>query len=108
MYFSHTVTKICLFCQRKKNRQNNGRRKTKFSNLDNDFMFGGNGMSNADVYRDFYGGRTRFKGCQKRVLRVSFRDLNWQVRYVFAYIGLSEELSIKAINYLKQILFKFR
>ena len=42
-------------------------------------MFGGNGMSNADVYRDFYGGRTRFKGCQKRVLRVSFRDLNWQV-----------------------------
>ena len=108
MDFSHNVTKLCLFCQRKKNRQNNGRRKTKFSNLDNDFMFGGNGMSNADVYRDFYGGRTRFKGCQKRVLRVSFRDLNWQVRYVFAYIGLSEELSIKAINYLKQILFKFR
>ena len=42
-------------------------------------MFGGNGMSDANVYRDFYGGRTRFKGCQKRVLRVSFRDLNWQV-----------------------------
>ena len=43
-------------------------------------MFGGNGMSNANVYRDFYGGRYRYKGCQKRVLRVSFRDLNWQVR----------------------------
>ena len=71
-------------------------------------MFGGNGMSNADVYRDFYGGRTRFKGCQKRVLRVSFRDLNWQVRYVNSYVSLMEEWSIKAINYLKKILLKFR
>ena len=35
-------------------------------------------MSSANVYRDFYGGRSRYKGCQKRVLRVSFRDLNWQ------------------------------
>ena len=63
--------------QRKKNRKN--RNKPKFSNLDNDFMFGGSGgMSSANVYRDFYGGRSRYKGCQKRVLRVSFRDLNWQ------------------------------
>ena len=64
--------------QRKNKRRNNNRKK--FDSLDNDFMFGGNGMSDANVYRDFYGGRTRFKGCQKRVLRVSFRDLNWQVR----------------------------
>jgi len=62
--------------QRKNKRRNNNRKK--FDSLDNDFMFGGNGMSDANVYRDFYGGRTRFKGCQKRVLRVSFRDLNWQ------------------------------
>ena len=65
-------------------KRKNKPQKQKFSNLDNDFMFGGNGaVSNANVYRDFYGGRSRYKGCQKRVLRVSFRDLNWQVRERF-------------------------
>ena len=72
----------CFILQRKKNRRNNKQRKQEFSNLNSDFMFGGNGMSNANIYRDFYGGQYRYKGCQKRVLRVSFRDLNWQVRNV--------------------------
>merc|ERR1712184_210515 len=31
-----------------------------------------------NVYRDFYGGQFRKRGCQKRTLYVSFRDLGWQ------------------------------
>ena len=64
-------------------------------------MFGGNGMSDANVYRDFYGGRTRFKGCQKRVLRVSFRDLNWQVSR--RDIGLGSLPKIKKLNHGYQV-----
>merc|ERR1719270_1038743 len=60
--------------QKRSSQRSTRKQRKKFSNLEGDFSFN----DNADVYRDFYGGRTRFKGCQKRVLRVSFRDLNWQ------------------------------
>ena len=62
-----------------RNRRNKTTRKSKkkFSSLDEDFSFGVDG---ANVFQDFYGGRHRFRSCQKRMLRVNFKDLNWQVR----------------------------
>ncbi|CAB4065836.1 unnamed protein product [Lepeophtheirus salmonis] len=42
----------------------------KYSYLEDDFI--------SDVYRDFYGGDTRSRACQKRSLFVSFKDLGWQ------------------------------
>jgi len=60
---------------RSKREASRRRNKKKFSNLEGDFSFHDNSNN---VFRDYYGGRQRFRGCQKRVLRVSFRDLNWQ------------------------------
>lgn len=53
---------------KKKSRSN---RKRKYSYLEQDFGYD-------NVYRDFYGGRYRKRGCQKRTLYVSFRDLGWE------------------------------
>ena len=46
-------------------------RKKNYSHIEQDFEYD-------NVYRDFYGGRHRRMGCQKRTLYVSFRDLGWQ------------------------------
>jgi bone morphogenetic protein 5 len=54
-------------------RGNKARNKNKFSNLEGDFSYADNNM-----FRDYYGGYQRNRECQKRYLRVSFRDLNWQ------------------------------
>jgi len=56
---------------RKKKKNKKGKRK--YSYLEDDFAY-----NTENVYRDFYGGRFRKKGCQKRSLFVSFRDLGWQ------------------------------
>jgi len=57
--------------KKRKNRNTSPAHKPrKYSNIDSDF--GGN------PYRDFYSGRSRFRQCQKRQFRVSFRDLGWQ------------------------------
>ena len=55
----------------KKKKSKSSRRKKNFSHLEQDFEYD-------NVYRDFYGGRHRRMGCQKRTLYVSFRDLGWQ------------------------------
>jgi len=47
------------------------RKRKQYSYLEQDFGYD-------NVYRDFYGGRFRRSGCQKRTLYVSFRDLGWQ------------------------------
>lgn len=56
-------------------REAGGRRKKRprkqYSYLEQDFGYD-------NVYRDFYGGQFRRRGCQKRTLYVSFRDLGWQ------------------------------
>ena len=60
----------------KRNRNQNRRHRTRdkysdlsdFSYADTTFAYG----------RDFYGGRFRDRECQKRFLRVSFKDLDWQ------------------------------
>jgi len=57
--------------QRKKKNRHNSRKQKKYSYLEQDFAYD-------NVYRDFYGGRFRRQGCQKRTLYVSFRDLGWQ------------------------------
>jgi len=58
--------------KKKKGRKSqSSRREKKYSYLESDF-----GYENA--YSDFYGGRNRRRGCQKRTLYVSFRDLGWQ------------------------------
>jgi len=54
---------------KKKKRRN----KKTYSVIRQDFSYDTN-----NVYRDFYGGRNRRTGCQKRTLYVSFRDLGWQ------------------------------
>ena len=54
----------------KKGRTSSRRRK-EYSYLEQDFGYD-------NVYRDFYGGQFRRRGCQKRTLYVSFRDLGWQ------------------------------
>ena len=61
--------------RRRPSHQQRRKQSKKFSNLEGDFSFN---RDQANVFRDYYGGRQRFRGCQKRVLRVSFRDLNWQ------------------------------
>lgn len=50
------------------------RNRNKYSDLDSDFSK----AENPNIYQDFYGGRQRNRECQKRVLRVSFKDLEWQ------------------------------
>lgn len=57
-------------------RTNNGgggsrRREKQYSYLEKDFTYGKD-------YYDYYGGRSRRRGCQKRSLYVSFRDLGWE------------------------------
>ena len=47
------------------------RPRKQYSYLEQDFGYD-------NVYRDFYGGQFRRRGCQKRTLYVSFRDLGWQ------------------------------
>ena len=58
-----------------------GKRGKHFSTIEGDF---GGSYSHRhqeeNVYRDFYGGRGRHRMCQRRSLRVSFRELGWQVR----------------------------
>ena len=57
--------------QKKKKNRSSSRKQKKYSNLEQDYAYN-------NVYRDFYGGRFRRQGCQKRTLYVSFRDLGWQ------------------------------
>ncbi len=40
----------------------------------------GRSATGSNPYLDMYDGRYRNRHCQKRVFRVSFRDLGWQVR----------------------------
>jgi len=54
-----------------KKKSRSSRKQKKFSYLEQDFGYD-------NVYRDFYGGRYRTRGCQKRTLYVSFRDLGWE------------------------------
>ena len=56
---------------KKKKSKSKSRNKKKFSALESDFEY-------ENVHRDYYGGRHRRIGCQKRTLYVSFRDLGWQ------------------------------
>ena len=69
-------------------RRNKNSRKTKkkFSSLDEDFNFG---LEGSDILQDFYGGKQRFRSCQKRMLRVNFKDLNWQVSLTTNGLGLN-------------------
>ena len=55
----------------KKKSKSSHHRKKNYSVIEQDFEYD-------NVYRDFYGGRHRRMGCQKRTLYVSFRDLGWQ------------------------------
>lgn len=56
----------------KKPTQSPKRRQKQYSFLEQDF-------ATDNVYnRDYYGGRYKRRGCQKRTLFVSFRDLGWQ------------------------------
>ena len=57
--------------KKKKSKSSSRNRKKQFSHLEQDFEYD-------NVYRDFYGGHHRRRGCQKRTLYVSFRDLGWQ------------------------------
>ena len=54
-----------------KSKSHNNRKKKQYSYLEQDFSYD-------NVYGDFFGGRHRRKGCQKRTLYVSFKDLGWQ------------------------------
>ena len=51
-------------------RKRKNKTRNKYSDLQHDF-------SNAGSYYDYYGGMRRHRDCDKRMLRVSFRDLNW-------------------------------
>ena len=66
---------VTLNRQRREARESGARRKKRprkqYSYLEQDFGYD-------NVYRDFYGGQFRRRGCQKRTLYVSFRDLGWQ------------------------------
>ena len=56
-------------------RKHKGKKNKQYSHLTEDFTTAG---SNQNGYgRDYYGGRHRYSDCNKRMLRVSFRDLNW-------------------------------
>jgi len=46
-------------------------RKKKYSYIEQDFAYD-------NPYSDFYGGQYKRRGCQKRTLYVSFRDLGWE------------------------------
>ena len=52
----------------------NHKNRKKYSEIEEDFSY-----YTGNPYRDFYGGRYRNRHCQKRVFRVSFRDLGWEV-----------------------------
>jgi len=52
-------------------RKKTQRRRKQYSSIEQDYGYD-------NVYRDFYGGQFRRRGCQKRTLYVSFRDLGWQ------------------------------
>ena len=54
------------------------KKRRKFSEIEQDFSY-----SNMDPYRDFYGGRYRYRHCMRRMFKVSFRDLGWQVKDTF-------------------------
>jgi len=54
-----------------KSKSHSNRKKKQYSYLEQDFSYD-------NVYGDFFGGRHRRKGCQKRTLYVSFKDLGWQ------------------------------
>jgi len=54
-----------------KSKSHSHRKKKQYSYLEQDFSYD-------NVYGDFFGGRHRRKGCQKRTLYVSFKDLGWQ------------------------------
>ncbi len=60
--------------KRGRNNRRNRKREKQYSDLsdfsyaDNNFMYGS----------DYYGGRHRHRECQRRILRVDFRDLGWQ------------------------------
>ena len=51
-------------------------KKKKYSSVNEDFSL--HPSSNSNAYRDFYGGRHRYRPCQRRMFRVSFRDLGWE------------------------------
>jgi len=51
------------------------RRKKQYSYLEQDFTYG---SVYSREYFDYYGSRARLRGCQKRTLFVSFRDLGWE------------------------------
>lgn len=54
-----------------KPKQTSRRRQKQYSYLEDDFTYGPD-------YYDYFGGRARRRGCQKRSLYVSFRDLGWE------------------------------
>ena len=70
--------------ERNRKTKNPRRTKNKFSSLDDDFNFG---AETGNVYQDFYGGKHRLRSCQKRMLRVNFKDLNWQVSKLSRDLG---------------------
>eukprot|EP00088_Acartia_fossae_P059268 TRINITY_DN7013_c0_g1_i4.p1 TRINITY_DN7013_c0_g1~~TRINITY_DN7013_c0_g1_i4.p1 ORF type:complete len:446 (+),score=103.13 TRINITY_DN7013_c0_g1_i4:189-1526(+) len=51
------------------------RRKKQYSYLEQDFTYD---SVYSREYFDYYGSRARLRGCQKRTLFVSFRDLGWE------------------------------
>jgi len=58
-----------------KGSRSSGRRQKEYSYLEQDFTYGA--VYGKD-YFDYYGGSSRRRGCQKRTLYVSFRDLGWE------------------------------
>jgi len=54
-------------------RKRKNKNRNKYSDLQDDFSNAG-----SYGYHDYYGGMRRHRDCDKRMLRVSFRDLNWQ------------------------------
>ena len=53
-------------------RKRKNKNRNKYSDLQDDFSNAG-----SYGYQDYYGGMRRHRDCDKRMLRVSFRDLNW-------------------------------
>eukprot|EP00095_Tigriopus_kingsejongensis_P009228 maker-scaffold851_size88925-snap-gene-0.20 protein:Tk09228 transcript:maker-scaffold851_size88925-snap-gene-0.20-mRNA-1 annotation:"tgf-beta ligand glass bottom boat protein" len=56
----------------KSGRRRSHKKKDKYSSFDRDFS------SRSNVYSDFYGGSNKYRHCQKRQFRVSFKDLGWE------------------------------
>lgn len=80
---SYRSSRVKRASKRNKRRRNRDRKKqyselSDFSFADNTFVYG----------RDFYGGPHRNRPCQRRILRVDFRDLGTKSRSYFDYKSL--------------------